>query len=239
MNEFVLDIETAPQSDDHSVHGCPLYTKYFFQIDVNGNANISETVSYKEHDGFGEKKIILSINDDIPVPNYFINIIKALILQVTLQDIDSINKNKIYLSSCLPTRMNPEDWSTIRRNKGNYDHVYKKYWVIVIDTIKRIKQEVKEIFKNSQDNLDIKAQQINITELEKKIEIIQTDYFNTLNDNNKLKEIIKAKDNKQTELEIENNRLLQELNNIKQLNEYNKKEQQKKEELEKERTWIR
>ena len=60
MTEFVLDIETRQQSDDHSSHGCPSYTKYFFQIDINGNVNISEKISCKS-DGAGEKKYILSI----------------------------------------------------------------------------------------------------------------------------------------------------------------------------------
>jgi hypothetical protein len=250
MTEFVLDIETYPQSDDHCVHGCRSYTKYFFQIDVNGNVNISEKQSCK-NDGSGEKKNILSINDNIPVPNYFINIIKALILQNTFQQIDSINRNN-NIHGCGEYYGSAEHniikVSAIKSDRG-FDHVYKKYWVMVIDTIKRIKQEVKEIVENPQDNLDIKAQldtyitktkqqQKNIIDLEKKIENIQTAYFDTLNDNKKLKEIIKTKDNKQTEVEIENNRLLQEVNNKKQLDEYNKKEQQKMEELEKERLWI-
>jgi hypothetical protein len=248
MTEFVLDIETYPQSDDHSVHGCPSYTKYFFQIDVNGNVNISEKVSCK-NDGSGDKKIILSINDNIPVPNYFINIIKALILQTTFQQIDTINHN-INVPGCYygSVEHNIIQQSAVKSDRGIYDRVYKKYWVMVIDTIKRMKDEVKEIVENPQDNLDIKAQldtyikktilqQKNIVELEKKINNIQTAYFDTLNDNKKLNELIKTKDNKQTELEIENKRLLQELNNIKQLDEYNKKEQQKMEELEKERLW--
>ena len=249
MTEFVLDIETYPQSDvPCGFHGCPSYTKYFFQIDVNGNVNISEKQSCKNDDS-GEKKNILSINDNIPVPNYFINIIKALILQNTFQQIDIINRNYNILRCFDSAEDNIIAESAVKSNRGIYDHVYKKYWVMVIDTIKRIKQEVKEIVENPQDNLDIKTQldtyiaktilqQKNIAELEKKIENIQTAYFDTLNDNKKLKEIIKTKDNKQTEVEIENNRLLQEVNNKKQLDEYNKKEQQKMEELEKERLWI-
>ena len=115
--------------------------------------------------------------------------------------------------------------SAIKSNRGVYDQVYKKYWEMVIDVIKRMKQEIKELVDNPKDNLDIKVcldtyitktkqQQNNIVGLEQKI-----------------KELIKPKYNKQTALEIENKRLLQELNNIKQLGEYNKK--QKMEELEK------
>ncbi len=253
MSEFVLDIETYPQSDDHSVHGCPSYTKYFFQIDINGNVCISKKQSCK-NDGSGEKKNILSINDNIPVPNYFVNIIKALILQISLEVIDTLNNQSEGTRYMLGIRGSVEHniikMSAIKSDKGIHGHVYENYWVMVIDTIKRIKQEVKEIVENPQDNnLDIKAQlntyitktkqqQKNILDLENKIENIQTAYFDTINDNKKLKELIKTKDNKQTELEIENKRLLQELNNRKQLDEYNKKEQQKLEELEKERLWI-
>ena len=158
MTEFVLDIETHTQSDNHSVHGCPSYTKYFFKIDVNGNVNISEKTACKD-DGSDEKKSILSINDNIPVPKYFINIIKALILQVTFQQIDTINRN-INVPGCYYGSLehNIIHVSAIKSDRGNYDHVYKKYWVMVIDTIKRIKQEVKEIVENPQDNLEIKAQ---------------------------------------------------------------------------------
>jgi len=249
MSEFVLDIETCPQSDDYiSNVGCRSYTKYYFQIDVNGNVNISEKTSLKWDGSGGEKKNILSINDNIPVPSYLITIIRALILQISLEKIDNIKRNGLHESGSVEEhiRLIGADKS----DRGCYDQVYKKYWVMVIDTIKRIKQEVKEIVENPQDNnLDIKAQldtyitktkqqQKNIVELEKKIENIQTAYFDTLNDNKKLKELIKRKDNKQTEFEIENNRLLQELNNRK-LDEHNKiKEQQRLEELEKERLWI-
>ena len=65
---------------------------------------------------------------------------------------------------------------------------------MVIDVIKRMKQEIKELVENPQDNLDIKTQldtfisktnlqQENIVELEKKIKNIQNSYFDTLNDN--------------------------------------------------------
>lgn len=249
MTELVLDIETYPQSNDYIPNqGCRSYTKYFFQIDVNGNVNISEKTSCK-NDGSGEKKNILSVNDNIPVPNYFINIIKALILQVTFQQIDIIDRHKNMPEFYGSVEHNIINQSAVKSDRGIYDQVYKKYWEMVIDTIKRIKQEVKKNVENPQDNLDIKTQldtyitktkqqQENIVDLEKKIENIQTAYFDTLNDNKKLKELIKTKNNKQTELEIENNRLLQELNNIK-LDEHNKiKEQQRLEELEKERLWI-
>ena len=245
MTEYVLDIETYQQSDDHSVHGCPSYTKYFFQIDINGNVNISEKISCKS-DGTGEKKKILSINDNIPVPQYFINIIKALILQITLEQIESENKKRD-----IPVEFGGRGkiMDSTMLDFGIHRHVYKKYWEMVIDVIKRMKQEIKELVDKPQDTLDIKTQldtfisktnlqQENIVELEKKIENIQTAYFDTLNDNKKSKDIINRQNIKLVELECENKRLLQELNAMKQLEEHNKHEEQKMEEIEKERLWI-
>ena len=240
MTEFVLDIETYPQSNNHCVHGCSSYTKYFFQIDVNGNVNISEKVSCK-NDGSGEKKNILSINDNIPVPKHFINIIRALILQVTFQQINTINHNIGGLDFHGSVEDNIINVSAIKSNRGVYDQVYKKYWEMVIDVIKRMKQEIKELVDNPKDNLDIKVC------LDTYITKIKQQQNNIVGLEQKIKELIKPKYNKQTELEIENKRLLQELNNIKleienkrllqelnnikQLGEYNKK--QKMEELEK------
>lgn len=247
MSEFVLDIETYPQSDDHSVHGCPHYTKYFFQIDINGNVNISKETCETDSSFLGQKKHILSINDNIPVPSYLINIIKALILQISLEKIDNIKKGWAHELWASETHI--RQICADKSDRGRYDHVYEKYWEMVIDTIKRIKQEVKEIVENPQDNLDNKTkldtyiakttiQQENIVELETKIENIQTSYFDVLSDNKKLKEIVKTKNHKQTELECEINRLKEEINAMKQLDETRKHEQQKKEDLEKERLWI-
>ena len=243
MTEFLLDIETHAQRNHYDHHYG--HTKYFFQIDVNGNVNISEQYAESTGTPRGEKKNILSINDNIPVPKYFINIIKPLIIQQSLEKLDNYKRNRDIFSSSFDI----SSQSAVKSDRGNYDNVYKKYWEMVIDVIKRMKQEIKELVENPQDNLDIKTQldtfisktnlqQENIVELEKKIENIQKSYFDTLNDNKNLKEIIKSKDNKQTELEIENNRLLQELNHRKQSDEYNKIEQKKMEEFEKERLWI-
>jgi hypothetical protein len=240
MTEFLLDIETHAQRNHYDNHYG--YTKYFFQIDVNGNVNISEQYAETTGTPRGERKNILSINDNIPVPKYFINIIKPLITQQSLQQLDNYKINRVKENDII-------SMSAVKSDRGGCDYVYKKYWEMVIDVIKRMKQEIKELVENPQDNLDIKTQldtfisktnlqQENIVELEKKIENIQNSYFDTLNDNKNLKEIIKSKDNKQTELEIENNRLLQELNHRKQSDEYNKIEQKKIEELEKERLWI-
>jgi hypothetical protein len=238
MTEFVLDIETYRQKNDFNDNG---FTTYFFQIDVNGNVNISNCWT-DDKSNYGDKKNIISINDNIPVPQYFINIIKALILQITLENIERYKRGDEYGRPIMCRDSTKVDC-------GVYGYVYKRYWEMVIDVIKRMKQEIKELVENPQDTLDIKTQldtfisktklqQENIVELEKKIENIQTAYFDTLNDNKNLKGIIKEKDNKQTELECEINRLLQELNSMKQLEKNNKHEQQQMEEKEKERLWI-
>lgn len=242
MSEYVLDIQTCSQ--DYEVHfgsgadrPC---TKYFFTIDINGNVNIAIQIippSYcnNPHVEQYQKRNIVSINDNIPIPKYFIDIIKGLLQQTTGICSESFSTDILTI----------KPWYFI---KAYNPPSYQNYWAIVINTIIKIKQEIKELIENPQDNLDIKTQldsyisntkqqQENIYQLDKKIENIQTAYFDILNDNNKLKEIIKAKNNKQSELERENNRLLSEINHRKHLDEYNKKEQQKMEELEKERVW--
>jgi len=134
-------------------------------------------------------------------------------------------------------------------NIGSHTIYYQEYWAIIINTIIKIKQGIRNLVQNPQDNLDMKTQidtyiaktilqQENISELERKIENIQTAYFDSLNDNKKLKDIIKEKDNKQIELQSENRRLLNELNTMKQVEKTRKHKQQKMEELEKERLWI-
>jgi antitoxin component of MazEF toxin-antitoxin module len=241
MTEYVLDIETSSQ--DYEVQfgsGADRpWTKYFFTIDINGNVNISiqklpinnANPNLEEY----KKQNIVSINDNIPIPKYFIDIIKGLL---------QLNVGVAF------TRFSTEfmvikPWGI---NINTPAPFYQHYWAIVINTIIKIKQEINKVIENPQDNLDIitqldayisktKLQQENIVELEKKIENIHTAYVDTSNDNKNLKDRIKQKDDKQVELECENKILLQELNNRKQLDEYNKKKEEKMEELEKERVW--
>jgi hypothetical protein len=253
MTEYVLNIETSSQ--DYEVpfgsSGDRPCTKYFFTIDINGNVNISNQIlpinNANPNLEYYNKKNIVSINDNIPIPKYFIDIIKGLL---------QLNVGVAF------TRFSTEfmvikPWATT--NSGHVPLYYQHYWAIVINTIIKIKQEINKVIENPQDNLDIitqldaylsktklqldayisktKLQQENIVELEKKIENIQTAYFDTLNDNKKSKDIINRQNIKQVELECEINRLLQELNAMKQLKETRKQEQQKMEELEKERVW--
>ena len=237
MATYILDIKTQK----HSVHNSGCYVEYYFKIDNNGNVDISKFVKCQDgtpaRQGGGIEQV-LKINDNIPIPNYFIDIINFLINPITINDIVIYERAKSQFD------FNPNDlnWLTNNANRVN-SQLTERYWEIVVNTIKRIKENVKKIVENPQDNLDIKTQldtfiakttlqQENIVGLETKIENIQTSYFDVLNDNKKLKEIVKTKNHKQTELECEINRLKGEINTMKQLDEYNKLEQQKMEELE-------
>jgi len=248
MTTCLLDFKTK----DHVVGPCSYvydnnrtYVEYFFKIDINGNINISKFHKCKDgrpYNQGGGIEQVLSINDNIQIPDYFINIIKFLINPITNKDIKTLKQNEKYamMGGIMP------DLNNI--SSGNNLQLTERYWEIIVDTITKIKEQVKEIIENPQSSLDLKTQldiyvsktkqqQDCILELEKKIENIQTAYFDTLNDNKKLKEIIKTKDNKQTEHECEINKLSGHINTRKQLDEYNKNEQKKMEELEKERLW--
>jgi hypothetical protein len=243
MATYILDIKTQKHSI-HDSNGC--YVEYYFKIDNNGNVDISKFK--KCQDGTparqgGDIEQVLKIIDNIPIPNYFIDIINFLINPSTIEDIENYERTKCdYLPG--PTLQ----WQINSKNS----QLTERYLEIVANTIKRIKENVKKIVENPQDNLDIKTQldtfitkttlqQENIVGLETKIENIQTSYFDVLNDNKKLKEIVKTNNHKQTELECEINRLKGEINTMKQLDEYNKLEQQKMEELETEgiNKWVK
>ncbi len=246
MTTYVLDIETEFQRDDEpGFGGCPYSTKYLFKIDTNGNVNISSQSSVHTT-GQGSSvsgiKNIININDNIPVPKYFINIIKSLILQTTIDDLKQINNTHPHYFH----KISYQD--TTKQDKGIQKHVYKRYWEMVIDTILKIKQEIKNIIENPEENLDIEIkmqtyisktqqQQEQILELEKNIENIQTVYLDILNDNKKIKEINQTLKSKITELEIKLNEEISKTNNKKQLEEQHKLEQKRLEEKEKEYVW--
>ena len=248
MTTYVLDIiSKSCYTEGLGCHkGNGDYIQYFFKIDINGNVDISKTSSH-HFNRLNSSPItkVLLINDNIPIPKYFISIITHLINMVTLEDIDNIAKIKVTSDHS----ENPYSFYLEKFNQNNDAQITGRYWEIVVDIIKRIKQEVKELIENPQDNLDIKTQldtfiaktilqQENIVELEQKIENIQTAYFDVLNDNKKSKEIINKQNIKHVELEYEINRLKGEINTMKQLEETRTLEQQKMEELEKETLWI-
>jgi hypothetical protein len=239
MTTYILDIQTSAKTQEMGINGYTGgYVTYFFKIDINGNVDISKKFSFNSHDvDRAPIQKVISINDNIPIPNYFIIIIKSLINRITLEEMERFTKNKNHFES-----------PKFPSGRNNHE-LTERYWEIVVDTIKRIKQEVKDLVETPHGILDVKTQlntyeskikqqEEHISELNKKIENIQTVYFDALNDNKNLKEIIKAKDTKQTEIECEINKVVGDLNVRKQLEEYNNHEQQKMEELEKERVWY-
>jgi hypothetical protein len=250
MNSYVLDFKT----NNHVVGSCQytydqsrMYVEYFFKIDINGNINISKFHKCQNGEPYFQGRGIeqvLSINDNIQIPDYFIDIIKFLINPITNQDIKIFKEGEHSIAWVMGGKR--PDLNKLSSNSNL--QLTERYWEIVVDTITKIKEQVKENVENPQCSLDLKTQldtyisktkqqQEYILELEKKIENIQTAYFDTLNDNKKLKEKIKTKDNKETVHKCEINKLSEHINTRKQLDEYNKNEQKKMEELEKEKLW--
>jgi len=255
MAAYILDFKTKDYVALNSAEPLPLtyscdrvYVEYYFKIDSNGNINISKIGKTRDgrhyREGVGIEQV-LSINDNIPIPDYFIDIINFLLKPILSCDIERF-QNALNFPTCGYT---PTISGFERLNEIKNSQLTERYWEIVVDTIKRIKENIKKNVENPQDNLDIKTQldtyisktnqqQENLLELEKKIENIQTAYFDALNDNKKLKQIIETKVIKQFELEsLEINGLKKEINARKQLDEYNKQQKQEMEEKEKERVW--
>jgi hypothetical protein len=135
------------------------------RIDKYGNINIKKQTEYRQQNGgntlypWHEE---LTINDNIPFPSYFENILKTII------------------------------------NKGGS---YYADWLYIIDLIKLFKSTIKEHINNPDYITDIETK-LNITtnknviletqikEIEQKVKNIETLYFDTLKDNEKLKEEI-------------------------------------------------
>ena len=86
MTTYILDTKTQK----HSVHNSGCYVEYYFKIDNNGNVDISKFVKCQDgtpaRQGGGIEQV-LKINDNIPIPNYFIDIINFLINPITINDI--------------------------------------------------------------------------------------------------------------------------------------------------------
>lgn len=189
MSEYVVDILTQFYRLHPADGSCgSSWKQYMIKIDNKGNVVISQNFMNTcsghspTYSGFGK---ILEINDNIPIPTYLISIIKQM-----------------FTSTYQKTRI------------GNYSHLYNDHWEIIIDTLKLLKQEIKQITENPQNILDINNQletyitkfklqeEMNST-LENKIENIQKAYFDTLNDNKKLKDESKILKEQITRLENE------------------------------------
>ena len=91
MTTYILDIKTtehvalAPGSTlslTYDTNRC--YVHYYFKIDNNGNVDISKSVTREDdrkpirQEGRGIEQV-LKISDNIPIPNYFIDIINLIV----------------------------------------------------------------------------------------------------------------------------------------------------------------
>jgi hypothetical protein len=183
---YVLDFVSGEYRDTPSHQGCYAYTmyKYYFKIDTRGNVNVKEqsiSVCSGHPNQYNPVTDILVINDNISIPSYLIETLKTLI-------------------TC------------------NFSHnstsVYRCHWTCIIETIKQLKQSLKELAENPQKETNIKIQLDNSTikneilekqvkDLEQKLENLQTAYFDTLQDDKKIKEENKLLKEKILKLESE------------------------------------
>jgi len=181
MSEYVIDYETPNMPINNPAYNNGWVT-YWFKIHKHGNIEItSQRSSCIPNQGtqFCKPERQLLIEDNIPIPNYLIEMLKTL-----------INTN------------------------GNEHYLYHYHWEIVLNTIKQLKTSLKELSNNPQDAKDTKTQlefslnknellETQLTEMENKIKNIQTVYFDTLKDNEKLKEEINRLKEKNKNLENE------------------------------------
>ena len=175
MSEYLIDYLTGSRQCEY---GSSNYFNLHFRIDKYGNINIKRQNSYNQqnagitHYNWAEE---LTINDNIPFPSYFENILKTII------------------------------------NKGG---IYQADWYYIIYLIKLFKTTIKEMSNNPQDAKDMKPQlefslnknellETQLAEMEQKIKNIQTAYFDTLKDAEKLKEEINGLKEKNKNLENE------------------------------------
>ena len=182
MSEYVIDYETPYMPIDHSCNNGPSgWRKYWFKINKYGNVEINAQ-RYIHTSGqspiYGQPQNVLLINDNNHIPSYMIETIKTLITTTSFDE----------------------------------HYLYCYHWEIVLNTIKQLKTSLKEMSNNPQDAKDMKTQlefslnknellETQLTEMEQKIKNIQTAYFDTLKDTEKLKEEINRLKEKNKNLE--------------------------------------
>ena len=175
MSEYVIDYLTGNRQWEYgSSSGFNLHIK----IDKFGNINIKRQRSYSQQNGgtthypWEEE---LSINDNIPFPSYFENILKTI-----------INKGASYYA----------DW--------NYIIDLIKLFKTTIKEMSNNPQDAKDIKTQLEFSLNKnELLETQLIEMEQKIKNIQTAYFDTLKDNEKLKEEINRLKEKNKNLENE------------------------------------
>lgn len=198
MSNYVVDILTDFHRLSPPSGSCGSdYKQYMIKIDNNGNVTISQRFR-SSHSGHSDEisgfSKLLEINDNIPIPMYLIPVIKQLFT------------DKYYYDALKHGRE--------ESGSSNYNNLYNEHWDIAINSLKLLKQELKLTTENPQNILDIKNKletyitKFNLqegisSELENKIENIQKAYFDTINDNKKIKDENKILKEKITQLENE------------------------------------
>ena len=187
---YVLDYETGEiptyESGDNQY-----ISKYHYQIDTRGNVKIQEVGKYSHDRGasFGNKRILLSIDDNIPIPPYWVDVLKELVTYPSYTHTPTTSSgfwnkvinvfNKIK-SGLKELANNPIDATDIKSQLG-----------FSINKNEMLQNELKE--------------------MEQKLKNIQAAYMDTLKDNEKIKqekEAINEKLKKEIEdLRVKNTKL--------------------------------
>jgi myosin heavy subunit len=184
MSEYVIDYETPNMPIDNPAYNNGRVT-YWFKIHKHGNIEItSQRSSCIPNQGthFSQPERQLLIEDNIPIPNYLIEMLKTLI---------NTNGNEHYLYHY--------HWgivlNTIKQLKTSLKELSNNP-----QDAKDMKTQL-EFSLNKNELLETQ-----LTEMEQKIKNIQTAYFDTLKDNEKLKEEINRlkEKNKNIENELKN-----------------------------------
>jgi hypothetical protein len=192
-NNYVVDILTHFYRD-YSVNdsGTSNWKQYMIRIDVNGNVVVSHSFMSSQSNNNNEFTKILEINDNIPIPSYLIPVIK-------------------HMFPCSSIVSRDGDFSYHPTKK--YTNLYNNHWEIMIDLLKKLKQEIKKTYEKQKNSFHGKYEnESNITnliglqedknlEFEKKIDIINTKISQILNDNEKLKENNKLLEDRISKLE--------------------------------------
>ena len=178
--KYVLDYETG-EIRSHPGGDNQWISKYYFQIDIRGNVKIQEVGRYSHDRGasFGNKKTLLSIDDNIPVPTYLVDMLKELISCDVINNTGFWHRNVINVFNKIKSGLkelanNPLDAADIKSQLG-------------------FSINKNEILQNE------------LKEMEQKCKNIQAAYVDTLKDNEKLKQEKRILSEKNTKLTHELN----------------------------------
>jgi len=160
---YVLDCETK-EIRSHPGGDNQWISKYYFQIDIRGNVKVQEVGRYSHDRGasFGNKRMILSIDDNIPIPTYLVDVLKEVISCDVINDTGFWHRNVINVFNKIKSGLkelanNPLDAADIKSQLG-------------------FSMNKNEILQNE------------LKEMEQKCKNIQAAYVDTLKDNEKLKQ---------------------------------------------------